>query len=73
MSAAARPTRRPRRWTLIFAVIAAGMAFAAGVGLGEALHSNPQPGGTQTLLRTLTPLPLVPAAATTVTVTTSNP
>ena len=48
-------------------------AFGLGVALGEALHDNPAPGGTQTLVRTLKPLPLAPAARETVTVTTSNP
>ncbi|MFL5953651.1 MAG: hypothetical protein ACJ76I_06045 [Gaiellaceae bacterium] len=45
------------------------VAFAVGVALGEALHDNPAPGGTQTLIRTLHPLPLAPAARETVTVT----
>ena len=43
--------------------------FAVGIALGEALHDNPAPGGTQTLIRTLHPLPLAPAARETVTVT----
>jgi hypothetical protein len=45
------------------------VAFVVGVALGEALHDNPAPGGTQTLVRTLHPLPLAPAARETVTVT----
>ena len=45
------------------------LAFALGIALGEALHDNPAPGGTQTLVRTLHPLPLAPAARETVTVT----
>jgi hypothetical protein len=49
------------------------VTFAVGVAVGEALHDNPQPGGTQTLVRTLKPLPLAPAARETVTVTVSNP
>jgi hypothetical protein len=51
--------------TLLFLAV----VFLGGVGLGEALHDNPKAGGTQTLVRTLHPLPLVPAASTTVTVT----
>jgi hypothetical protein len=51
---------------LVLALLA---AFVVGVGLGEALHDNPKPGGTQTLVRTLHPLPLVPVAQNTVTVT----
>jgi hypothetical protein len=55
------------------AVVVAVVTFAVGVAVGEALHDNPQPGGTQTLVRTLKPLPLAPAARETVTVTVSNP
>ena len=44
------------------------MAFIGGIGLGEALHDNPKAGGTQTVVRTLRPLPLVPVAHDTVTV-----
>jgi hypothetical protein len=47
--------------------------FAGGVGLGQALDDNAEESGTQTLLRTLHPLPLAPAARTTVTVTTTAP
>jgi hypothetical protein len=49
------------------------VVFAAGVGVGEALHDNPPPGGTQRIVRTLEPLPLAPAARETVTVTVQNP
>jgi hypothetical protein len=45
------------------------VVFAIGVGLGQALSDNPEPGGRQTLVRTLEPLPLAPAARETVTVT----
>ena len=55
-------------------VVTAGLvvAFAVGIALGEALQDNPQPGGTQSLIRTLHPLPLAPAARETVTVTVKN-
>ena len=43
--------------------------FGLGIALGEALHDNPKPGGTQTLVRTLHPRP-VPAETVTVTVAT---
>jgi hypothetical protein len=43
--------------------------FGLGIALGEALHDNPKPGGTQTLVRTLHPGP-VPAETVTVTVAT---
>jgi hypothetical protein len=55
------------------AAVVAVVTFAVGVAVGEALHDNPNPGGTQTLVRTLKPLPLAPAARETVTVTVSNP
>ncbi len=71
----ARPTstRRPPprrhlllRFLLACAVLAA--VFAGGIALGEAIHDNPAPGPTQTLVRTLQPLALPPAPET-VTVT----
>ena len=49
------------------------VVFVIGVAVGESLHDNPKPGGTQTLVRTLKPLPLAPAARETVTVTVQNP
>jgi hypothetical protein len=48
------------------------VVFAVGVALGQALNDNPDPGGQQTLVRTLRPLPLAPAARATVTVTVQN-
>ena len=54
-------------------VVSLVVVFAVGVAVGEALHDNPRPGGAQTLVRTLRPLPLAPAARETVTVTTQNP
>jgi hypothetical protein len=50
-------------------VLGLAVAFVLGIGLGESLHDNPRPGGAQTLVRTLKPLPLVPVAQNTVTVT----
>jgi len=73
----ARPRRRPRRrrrWPWILAsVVGIAIVFLAGVGLGQALHDNPDTTGTQTLVRTLHPLPLVPVARNTVTVTVTTP
>ncbi|HWB22343.1 MAG TPA: hypothetical protein VG652_05605 [Gaiellaceae bacterium] len=62
-----------RRWWALLTVAVAGAIFVTGVGLGEALHDNSTPTGEQTIVRTLNPLPLLPAPATTVTVTTSKP
>jgi hypothetical protein len=54
-------------------LVGVAVVFAVGVAVGEALHDNPRPGGTQEIVRTLTPLPLAPAARETVTVTVQNP
>ena len=58
---------------LLAASAGAVVVFVVGVAVGESLHDNPKPGGTQTLVRTLKPLPLAPAARETVTVTVQNP
>jgi hypothetical protein len=52
--------------------VAIAVVFVLGIAVGEAAHDNPKPGGTQTLVRTLRPLPLAPAALETVTVTVPN-
>jgi hypothetical protein len=67
---AARRRSKPRRVGILIAVL---IAFAVGIGLGEALHDNAAPGGTQTLIQTLRPRSLVPIVQSTVTITTSNP
>ena len=56
------------RWILRLLVV--GAIFGLGVALGEALHDNPDSGGSRTYVRTLRPLPLAPAPQT-VTVTTT--
>ena len=58
---------------LAAALVGLVIVFAVGVAVGEALHDDSRPSGTQTLVRTLTPLPLAPAARETVTVTVQNP
>jgi hypothetical protein len=66
----ARPRRR--RGSILLGFVLAAVAFVVGIALGESLHENPKPGGTQTLVRTLRPLPLAPAAHDTVTITTTK-
>jgi hypothetical protein len=62
--------RRPRRAPRVLGVgVAIVLAFAVGLALGRALEEAPQPGGTQTVVRTLQPAPLPPAGRETVTVT----
>ena len=58
---------------VVLLVVGAVLVFAVGIAVGEALNDNPKPGGTQSLVRTLKPLPLAPAARQTVTVTVQNP
>jgi hypothetical protein len=48
------------------------VAFVVGIAVGRSLGDNPQTGRQQTLVRTLRPLPLAPAARTTVTITVQN-
>jgi hypothetical protein len=48
-----RRRRRRGRGLLVFALVV--VAFGLGVALGQALHDNPQPGGTQTSVVTFRP------------------
>jgi hypothetical protein len=48
------------------------VVFVVGIAVGQALNDGSDAGGTQTIVRTLKPLPLAPAARETVTVTTEN-
>ena len=49
------------------------LAFVVGIAFGQALGDDSTPSGTQTLVRTLKPLPLAPAARETVTITVQKP
>jgi hypothetical protein len=49
----ARRRRRRRRWIFVALLVLA--AFVVGVAMGEALHDNPRPGQTQTVIVTFTP------------------
>ena len=66
-----RSERRAARRLLGPALVslAAALVFLLGVALGRALEAGSNPGETQTLVRTLRPLPLSPETVT-VTVTT---
>jgi len=55
---ARRRTPRRRRWPWVVAtLLAAALVFGLGLALGLALEDRPVPGGTQTSVRTLEPLP----------------
>ena len=47
---------------ILLLVLAGIVVFAVGIAVGQALDDSSPPGGTQTLVRTLQPLPLAPAA-----------
>jgi hypothetical protein len=59
-----------RRVLVLLGVV---VAFVVGLAVGESLDDASPPSGTQTLVRTLNPLPLAPAARETVTVTVQSP
>ncbi len=67
-SRAAR-ARRIAGWLLGLIVLAA--AFVAGLAIGKAVEEGPNPGGTQTIVRTIEPLTVEPRERT-VTVTTTG-
>jgi hypothetical protein len=66
----ARRSGRLRRRLIVAAGLA--VAFVAGIGLGEALNDQPDAGGSQTVVRTLRPLPITALPSKTVTVTVAN-
>lgn len=74
MSASSRRRRASSRgpFPVIVALALLLLAFALGIALGQALEENPQPGETQTSVRTLKPADLAPPPET-VTVTVSRP
>ena len=55
---ARRQAQRTRRWPRILAaIVGAALLFLLGLAVGLALEDRPVPGGTQTSVRTLEPLP----------------
>ena len=67
-----RSRRRASPWIRLLVVLGFGAAFVAGIGVGEALNDRPAGAGSQTIVRTLKPLPITPVPPETVTVTTSK-
>jgi hypothetical protein len=66
----ARRARRRRAAVIVAGVLIAGLVFVAGLALGRAIEEAPDPGGSQTLRRTLEPGTLPPVTRT-LTVTTA--
>lgn len=50
-------TRRRKRFvpSWVVTLLLFVLVFAVGIALGQALHDNPKPGGTQTIVETFTP------------------
>jgi ABC-type phosphate transport system permease subunit len=67
-------TRRDRIGRVVLAVVALVLAFLLGVAFARTLDERPKSSGTETIVRTLTPLPQdAPGRTVTVTVTATNP
>ncbi len=69
-----RRARQPRRRALVVfaAIVGLGIAFFVGLAIGRAIEDVPDPGGTQTVVRTLEPSTVRPEPRT-VTVVEPNP
>ena len=67
----ARRGRWLRAFVWLLGLILLGGVFFAGIAIGRALEQAPEPGGTQTRIRTLEPL-TIPPRERTVTVTTAG-
>lgn len=70
----ARPAsgRRARIGRIVLVVLGLGLAFLIGMAFARTLDERPKPGRTETIVRTLTPLPQ-DAPTRTVTVTVTSP
>lgn len=73
-SARSRRTRRDTIGRVVLAVVALTLAFLLGIAFARALDERPKSSGTETIVRTLTPLPQdAPGRTVTVTVTATTP
>ena len=68
----AKARRRETIARVVVVVLLMVVAFVLGIAVSRTLDERPQPGGTVTNVRTLTPLPQQPPART-VTVTVTSP
>lgn len=66
--------RRPRVLRAVLVVVGAALAFFLGIAFAHTLDDRPSSSGTETIVRTLTPIPQgAPARTVTVTVTATGP
>ena len=73
-SARSRRTRRDTIGRVVLAVVALTLAFLLRIAFARALDERPKSSGTETIVRTLTPLPQdAPGRTVTVTVTATTP
>ena len=73
-SARPRRTRRDTIGRVVLAVVALTLAFLLGIAFARTLDERPKSSGTETIVRTLTPLPQdAPGRTVTVTVTATTP
>lgn len=73
-SARPRRTRRDAIGRVALAVVALTLAFLLGIAFAHTLDERPKSSGTETIVRTLTPLPQdAPGRTVTVTVTATTP
>ena len=73
-SARPRRTRRDTIGRVVLAVVALALAFLLGIAFARTLDERPKSSGTETIVRTLTPLPQdAPGRTVTVTVTATTP
>ena len=69
-----RRTRRDTFGRVVLAVVALALAFLLGIAFARTLDERPKSSGTETIVRTLTPLPQdAPGRTVTVTVTATTP
>ena len=61
---AQRARRKRRAIALTVGILAAGLVFLIGLSVGRAVEDAPEPGGSQTLVRTLVPATLDPVTVT---------
>ena len=61
---AVRARRQRRAIVITLGLLAAGVVFLIGLSVGRAVEQAPEPGGSQTLVRTLVPATLDPVTVT---------